>query len=245
MTKALCWHCGEFKFGAFNPCLACDAIPRNEDEIMISLLLTDHYHSEDELELLQARIRGGARIEIDEETRIALLPVVDEVTYICGIASHASATEQIANPAPTNFLTSRVVRLHRLSSKGKFVSILFFHAWRTSAIVVLLLAIYSAFQGDLIYLWNPLAFGSIILCTGYSFASVFLGRGTRVTRFLKCRSHLVILGLSLLTIFLVNSPSWSLPLIGLSLSATSLALWALCMGVLSALRGDFDTAMMI
>jgi len=195
--------------------------------------------------LLQARIRGGARIEIDEETRIALLPVVDEVTRICGIASYASATEQIANTAPTNFLTSRVVRLHRLFSKGKFVSILLFHAWRTSAMVVLLLAIYSAFQGDLIYLWNPLAFGSIILCTGYSFASVFLGRGTRVTRFLKCRSHLVILGLSLLTIFLVNSPSWSLPLIGLSLSATSLALWALCMGILSALRGDFDTAMMI
>jgi len=245
MTKALCWQCGEFKSGAFNPCLACDAIPRNEDEILISLLLTDHYHSEDDLEWLQERIRRGAKIEIDEETRIAFLPVVDEVRRICGIGSQTSATEQIANPASTNSLTSRVVRLHRFTSKRKFVSILFFHAWRTSEIVVLLLAIYSAFQGDLIYLWNPLAFGLIIIGTGYSFASVFLGRGTRVTRFLKCRSHFVILVLSLLAIFLVNSPSWSLPLIGLSLSATSLALWALCMGVLSALRGDFDTAMMI
>ena len=242
MTKALCWQCGEFKFGAFNPCPACNAEPGNEEEIMVSLLLTDHDLSEDELVSLQERIRGGAKIEIDEETRTALLPVVEEVKRISGIGSRTSAQGQTTTPETTSLFTSRIRGLHRWISKREPVAILLFHAWRTSLIVVLILAIISAFQGNLVYLWNPVAFGAIEIGVGYSFSSIFLGRSNLKIRLLNCRSYLITVLVSILVLYFVNSSPWSIPIIGLDLSATSLSLWAGAMGLLAALRGDFDSA---
>ena len=42
MTTAVCFRCGELKFGAFCPC-QCGAMPQTEDELAISLAMTDHY----------------------------------------------------------------------------------------------------------------------------------------------------------------------------------------------------------
>lgn len=243
MTKALCWQCGEIKFGAFNPCPACNAEPGNEDEIMVSLLLTDHHLSDDELVCFQARIRGGARIEIDEETRNALLPVIDEVSRVSGIASRTSAQGQTTTPESTSLFTSQIRGLHRWISKREPVAILLFHAWRTSLIVVFILAIISAFQGNLVYLWNPVAFGAIEIGVGYSFASIFLGRSNLKIRLCNCRSYLITSLVSILVLYSVNSSPWSIPLVGFQWSASSLSLWAGAMGVLAMLRGDFDGAM--
>jgi hypothetical protein len=209
---------------------------------MVSLLLTDHDLSEDELVSLQERIRGGAKIEIDEETRNALLPVVDEVKRISGIGGRSSAQGQTATPETTNLFTSRISGLHRWITRREPVAILLFHAWRTSLIMVLILAIISAFQGNLVYLWNPVAFGAIEIGVGYSFASIFLGRSNLKTRLLNCRSYLTIVLVSILVLHFVNSSPWSIPLIGLQLSAGALSVWAFAMGTLAALRGDFDSA---
>ena len=210
---------------------------------MVSLLLTDHDFSENELVSLQDRIRGGAKIEIDEETRNALLPVVEEVKRISGIGSRTSAQRQTATPETTSLFTSRIRGLHRWISKREPVATLLFHAWRTSLIVVLILAIISAFQGNPVYLWNPVAFGAIEIGVGYSFASIFLGRSKLKIRLLNCRSYLITALVSILALYLVNSSPWSIPLIGLQWSASSLSLWAGAMGVLAMLRGDFDGAM--
>jgi hypothetical protein len=242
MTKALCWQCGEFKFGAFNPCPACNAEPGNEEDIMVSLLLTDHDLSEDELVSLQERIRGGAKIEIDEETRNSLLPVVEEVKRISGIGSRTSGQGQTATPPATNLSTSRIRRLHRWIARREQVAILLFHAWRTSLIVVLILAIISAFQRNFVYLWNPFAFGAIEIGVGYSFASIFLGRSNLKTRLLNCRSYLITVFVSILVLHFVNSSPWLIPFIGLQFSAAALSVWAVAMGTLAALRGDFDGA---
>ena len=209
---------------------------------MVSLLLTDHDLSEDELVSLQERIRGGAKIEIDEETRTALLPVVEEVKRISGIESRTSAQGQTTTPETTSLFTSRIRGLHRWISKREPVAILLFHAWRTSLIVVLILAIISAFQGNLVYLWNPVAFGAIEIGVGYSFASIFLGRSNLKIRIRNCRSYLITALVAILVLYVVNSSPWSIPLIGLQLSAPSLSLWAGAMGILATLRGDFDTA---
>jgi hypothetical protein len=42
MTTAVCFRCGKLKFGAFCPC-ECGAMPQTEDELAISLAMTDHY----------------------------------------------------------------------------------------------------------------------------------------------------------------------------------------------------------
>lgn len=43
MTQAVCFKCGAIKFGAFCPCPACNATPEAEDDLVISLAMTDHY----------------------------------------------------------------------------------------------------------------------------------------------------------------------------------------------------------
>jgi len=42
MTMAICFACGAIKFGALCPCDKCKATPKSEDEIAVSLLLSDH-----------------------------------------------------------------------------------------------------------------------------------------------------------------------------------------------------------
>jgi len=208
---------------------------------MVSLLLTDHHLSDDELVCYQSRIRGGARIEIDEETRNDLIPVIYEVRRVSGVGSRIPTQVHHSTTDSENLLTSGAIAIHRWISKRESVSTLLFHAWRTSLVIVLLLAILSAFQGDLVYLWNPFAFGAIIIGVGYSFASLLLGSANFVTRVGNCRFYLITVLLSVLVLYFVNTPSWLLPFAGLPLSPALLSSWAFTMGVLSSLRGDFDS----
>jgi len=243
MTKALCWQCGEFKFGAFNPCPACISEPPDEYEIMVSLLLTDHYHTENELLSLQERIRRGAKVEITEEMRTALLPAVEVAKRISGVGSNVLREVQDTTLRSANLSTTRIKKLHKWVARHGFIANLLFHAWRTSLIVVLILAIISAIQGHLVYLWNPVAFCMIVIGIGYSVTSVFLGSSNLNKRLDKCRSYFLSAVIAVLVFYFVNPSPWSIPFVGLHLSATTLAVWALAMGVASALRGDFDSAM--
>ena len=43
MTQAVCFKCGEIKFGAFVLCPHCNARPSADEELVLSLAMTDHY----------------------------------------------------------------------------------------------------------------------------------------------------------------------------------------------------------
>ena len=42
MTKAICFKCGEEKFGALTACKSCGAIPKGDQELALSLVLCEH-----------------------------------------------------------------------------------------------------------------------------------------------------------------------------------------------------------
>lgn len=69
MTVAVCWQCGEFKLGACTTCLSCGAHPSTDDERVLSVWVTDHYHDRATLEQFGAAIKSGRRQVFDEETR--------------------------------------------------------------------------------------------------------------------------------------------------------------------------------
>jgi hypothetical protein len=56
MTIAVCFNCGEFKHGAFNPCPKCGEVPEGEEK-NASMALTDHYHNREDLMALSAAIK--------------------------------------------------------------------------------------------------------------------------------------------------------------------------------------------
>jgi hypothetical protein len=73
MTMAVCFKCGAIKFGAFVPCPECRAGPQTEDDVALSLAMTDHYHGMPALEQMGADIRAGRPPRLDPQTRRQLL----------------------------------------------------------------------------------------------------------------------------------------------------------------------------
>lgn len=79
MRPSLCFSCGGKKFGILSPCGHCKVSPTEEDEIALSLLMTDHYMTLKELEnLSQQLMRGEPRPFVDEKTKEQLRPAIVE-----------------------------------------------------------------------------------------------------------------------------------------------------------------------
>jgi hypothetical protein len=68
MTVAVCLNCGEFKHGAFNPCLKCKYTPNDDESLTKHLLVTDHYHSAESLKAISDRVKSGQPIHFDPAT---------------------------------------------------------------------------------------------------------------------------------------------------------------------------------
>ncbi len=50
MTKAVCFQCGHLKFGSFLPCDQCQAKPQTDDELIVSMAMSEHYFDQATLE---------------------------------------------------------------------------------------------------------------------------------------------------------------------------------------------------
>ena len=64
MTHAVCFKCGEMKFGAWLPCSARGARPGTDQEINLSAAMTDHFFDLETLEQMGAKIKQGIEIQI-------------------------------------------------------------------------------------------------------------------------------------------------------------------------------------
>lgn len=67
MTQAVCFKCGESKFGAFTLCQQCQTRPLSEADLIASLCLTDHYLPLDNLQLIGEQIKSGQPIQFESE----------------------------------------------------------------------------------------------------------------------------------------------------------------------------------
>jgi hypothetical protein len=76
MTTAVCFNCGEIKFGAFTPCEKCLITPVNEDDLAISLAMTDHYFDMLTLKQIAHSIRAGKQLTLEPQTYEALIQIV-------------------------------------------------------------------------------------------------------------------------------------------------------------------------
>jgi len=69
MTTAVCFKCGEIKYGAFNVCTGCNSEPITEDDFVLSLVMTDHYFGINELRKMSYDIKSGKELLLSNETR--------------------------------------------------------------------------------------------------------------------------------------------------------------------------------
>lgn len=73
MTVAVCFKCGAIKFGAFLPCKGCGARPRSDDEVVVSVWMSDHHFSRAELDRMGAELAAGRPPVIGDRTKAELL----------------------------------------------------------------------------------------------------------------------------------------------------------------------------
>jgi len=78
MTMAVCFNCGEMKFGAFVDCKKCNAKPTTDDDRALSLVMTDHYFEMEALKELGARIKNGEEITLGEEEKQRIIELLHE-----------------------------------------------------------------------------------------------------------------------------------------------------------------------
>src|SRR6516162_5398292 len=89
MTHAVCFKCGEIKWGAFNGCRQCQAMPRADDELMLSLAFTDHHFEPDKLQQISQSIKNGETPQLTNAWKEQLAPAIEEVKRVIGIGRDA------------------------------------------------------------------------------------------------------------------------------------------------------------
>ncbi len=78
MTQAVRFKCGEIKFGAFVPCRCCKARPSADEELILSLAMTDHYFNLATMKQIGAAVKDGKPPHLNEKSRQVLLKQLEE-----------------------------------------------------------------------------------------------------------------------------------------------------------------------
>ena len=88
MTQAVCHNCGEIKFGAFIMCQSCKTTPSTDDDLALSLAMTDHYFDTAVLQQMSLSIKQGNPLHLDEKTRLTLLDQIRKYREIYKLPPH-------------------------------------------------------------------------------------------------------------------------------------------------------------
>ena len=67
MSMAICFKCGSAKSGALIACRSCNAAPRTNSEYAVSLALSDHLSSKDQLAQYSHELRNGNKLSVPRE----------------------------------------------------------------------------------------------------------------------------------------------------------------------------------
>lgn len=90
LTEAVCFNCGEFKLGALKTCSLCKRGPETDDQLMMSLALTDHYFDLPTLKVMGKDIKNGKALQLDEKTRENLLSALAKLKETIRVKSDYS-----------------------------------------------------------------------------------------------------------------------------------------------------------
>lgn len=117
LTKAVCFNCGEFKMGAFNVCRLCKRVPETDDELVLSLALTDHYFDLKTLKIMGKDIQNGLPLKLDGQTRENLISALANLKETTGI--------KLGKPPATQASSSQkaVIKKARNLAAAKFLAI--------------------------------------------------------------------------------------------------------------------------
>ena len=94
MAMAICFKCGSAKSGALVACRSCNAAPRANSEYAVSLALSDHLSSKDQLAQYSHELRNGKKLSVPREAIVQALDALKDPQLLAMLGAQPAA------PAP-------------------------------------------------------------------------------------------------------------------------------------------------
>ncbi len=94
MGMAICFKCGSAKSGALVACRSCNAAPRANSEYAVSLALSDHLSSKDQIAQYSHELRNGKKLSVPREAIVQALDALKDPQLLAMLGAQPAA------PAP-------------------------------------------------------------------------------------------------------------------------------------------------
>lgn len=99
MAMAICFKCGSAKSGALVACRSCNAAPRANSEYAVSLALSDHLSSEEQLAQYSHELRNGKKLSVPREEIAQALDALKDPQLLTMLGAQPAASA-LAPSAP-------------------------------------------------------------------------------------------------------------------------------------------------
>lgn len=97
MTMAICFKCGSAKSGALIACRSCCAAPRTNSEYAVSLALSDHLSSKEQLTQYSHELQSGKKLSVPREALVQALDALKDPQLLAMLGAQPAAP----SPAPS------------------------------------------------------------------------------------------------------------------------------------------------
>jgi hypothetical protein len=97
MGMAICFKCGSAKSGALTACRSCNAAPRANSEYAVSLALSDHLSSKDQLTRYSHELRNGNKLSVPREALAQALDALKDPQLLTMLGAQPATSA----PAPS------------------------------------------------------------------------------------------------------------------------------------------------
>ena len=102
MGMAICFKCGSAKPGALIACRSCNAAPRTNSEYAVSLALSDHLSSKDQLAQYSHELRNGQKLSVPREALVQALDALKDPQLLAMLGAQPAAPAPVPSaPAAT------------------------------------------------------------------------------------------------------------------------------------------------
>ena len=99
MGMAICFKCGSAKSGALVACRSCNAAPSTNSEYAISLALSDHLSSKEQLVQYSSELRSGKKLSVPREALVQALDALKDPQLLAMLGAQPAVSET-AQPSP-------------------------------------------------------------------------------------------------------------------------------------------------
>ena len=99
MAMAICFKCGSAKSGALVACRSCNAAPRTNSEYAVSLALSDHLSSSDQLAQYSHELRNGKKLSVPREALVQALDALKDPQLLAMLGAQPQSAASPPTPA--------------------------------------------------------------------------------------------------------------------------------------------------